>query len=102
MSQELTAYAPNGKKITHEFWLRPYTSPVEFVRDEEVADYGDGYVAPGISAQADYSANEELDIEYRTEYEHDLAGNKRERVLRYMDEDGGLWASEDLTFKEDV
>lgn len=90
----LVAYAPNGKKITHEYWLRPYMAPVEFERDPEIADYDEEFVADGVAASTDYAANEDLDITYVTE-------NDGERVLRWMDEDGGLWTTEDLTFKEE-
>lgn len=85
----LIAYAPNGLKITHEYWLRPYTAEVDFILDSDVEEEDDGYVAPGICADVDYGSNEEEDIRYE-------AGDRR-----WMDEDGNLWPNEDLTFKEE-
>lgn len=93
MSHELTAYAPNGKRITHEYWGRPYMAPAEFRRSGVTLRCSDVPVAPDIHAEVDYDANKDLD---GVLYERDPQG----RELRWMDEDGDLWAAEDLTFKD--
>ncbi len=97
----LAAYAPNGKRITHEYYLIPYMASVEWDKPDDLfgvepEDIFENEIVPEM-----HYPGRECTPEHHTEYEHDLAGNKRLRELRWMDEDGGLWASEDLTFKEE-
>ncbi len=87
----LVAYVVTGKKITHEYWGRPYAAPVKF----EQRDRHDDDVQPGVAARTDFDASKELD---KTLYPYNSEGE----ALRWMCESGLLWADTDLIFKEET
>ena len=91
----LKAFAPNGLEITHEYWFIPYATPVKFKREDGLQEDDEGYMAPGITAVPDYTANEDGGVCYQGE-----GDGQNYRKLQWQDTDGNLWASEDLTFKE--
>lgn len=88
----LIAIAPNGKKITHELWYDPSIAPVTFSRGE-AAHSNDCALSGGVVATVNYDAG-------RSGYDIYQPRNPKDQVLRWQDEDGRLWADEDLTFKE--
>lgn len=89
-TQILLAFAPNGQRITHEYWLEPQTAPVTFwtgaVDPDEAEDHHQIGPVTALMSEAD-------DV---SDVEHQRDGD---RVLRWMAADQTLWADEDLIFR---
>lgn len=91
-AEPVTAYAPNGQRITHEYWLEPQTAPVTFWRGPVNVDEAEDHHRIG----AVTALTDETDGSYDVEQKRDGA-----RVLRWQAADGSLWADEELIFRTD-